>query len=95
MLKSCAGRTTTTGKPFFKCANCDALYHVIKVDAGLKAADRKIMCFTCGSALRAQDGNFAFKYFPLGNPGRGQKSKNPSRSRSPGASDDRLSKRLP
>jgi transcription elongation factor Elf1 len=75
MMKSSAGRATTTSKPFFTCPSCDALYHIVKVEVGLEFSVRGIACRTCGLPLHAREGKFIFKYFLLRNPHRGQKSK--------------------
>jgi hypothetical protein len=75
MVKSSAGRTTTASKPFFKCPNCDALYHIVKVEVGPGFAVRGIACRICGAPVRTREQKFIFKYFLLRNPRRGQQSK--------------------
>jgi hypothetical protein len=50
--------------PAFKCPNCEALYQVVPIEAGL-ANDREITCRTCRGPLRGRDGQFALKYFLL------------------------------
>ena len=52
-------------KPFFKCPNCDALYQVVRVEAGPEISDGEIACRVCGSPLAARDGEFVLKYFLL------------------------------
>jgi transcription elongation factor Elf1 len=47
----------------FTCPNCDALYHVIKVEAGPETDSRGIVCRACGGALAAREGNLILKYF--------------------------------
>jgi hypothetical protein len=64
MMMSNAGRLTATGKPFFRCPNCDALYHIVKAEAGPESADREIMCRACGGPLPGREGKFVMKYFP-------------------------------
>jgi hypothetical protein len=59
--------TTTTQ---FNCVDCDALYHLIKVEAGPETADREINCRACGAPLPARDGQFVLKYFHLQKPSR-------------------------
>jgi DNA-directed RNA polymerase subunit RPC12/RpoP len=51
MLTSNAARNTATPKPFFKCRNCDALYHIVKIEGGSESADREIACRGCGGPL--------------------------------------------
>jgi len=73
MLTSKAARHTATGKPFFKCPNCEALYHIVQVEAG--PVDREITCRACGGPLAGRQGKFVVKYFLLRNAGRVQKWK--------------------
>ena len=54
----------------FNCANCNAVYHLIKVEAGPETVDRKLNCQVCGAPLPARDGQFVLKYFLLRKPGR-------------------------
>jgi hypothetical protein len=49
----------------FTCPNCNALYQVIKVEAGPKTADQEIACGVCGGPLVGRDGKFVLKYFLL------------------------------
>ena len=51
--------------PRFNCANCGALYKVVRVEAPT-AADRDIACLSCGVPLEAREGRFALKYFLVG-----------------------------
>jgi hypothetical protein len=67
-----AARHTATGKPFFKCPNCSALYHIVKVEGGPEAVDREIICRACGAPLQAREGKFVIKYFLLRKAGRSQ-----------------------
>ena len=75
MLVSNAARHTPTAKPFFKCPNCEALYHIVKVKAGPKTADREITCRDCGGPLAGRQGKFVIKYFLLRNAGHGRVQK--------------------
>src|SRR4029077_14637987 len=59
--------TTTTQ---FNCTNCNALYHLIKGEAGPETVDRDLNCVACGAPLPARDGQFVLKYFLLRNPSR-------------------------
>jgi len=49
----------------FACPNCNALYQVVKVEAGPETADREITCLACGSPLTGREGKFVLKYFLL------------------------------
>jgi len=50
--------------PPFKCPNCDALYKVVRVEAG-PAKTREITCRKCGGPLRGREGQHVLKYFLL------------------------------
>ena len=50
MLRGNASRHTAIDKPFFRCPNCDATYHVVKVEVGQESTNREITCRTCGPA---------------------------------------------
>jgi len=51
---------------FFKCQNCDALYQVVRADAGPETTgDGEIARRVCGAPLAARDGEFVLKYFLL------------------------------
>jgi hypothetical protein len=50
----------------FTCPNCDALYQVVKVEAGPETDNREITCRACGGPLMARKGPFVLKYFLLG-----------------------------
>jgi hypothetical protein len=57
--------------PLFKCPNCEALYQVIRVEAGPETTtDRKVPCRACGAPLAARDDEFVLKYFLLRTAGR-------------------------
>ena len=49
----------------FTCPNCNALYQVVKVEAGPKTDDREITCQACGGPLAGREGKFVLKYFFL------------------------------
>ena len=59
---------TTTAQ--FNCTNCNALYHLIQVEAGPETVDRNLNCQACGAPLPARDGQFVLKYFLLRKPSR-------------------------
>ena len=40
----------------FTCPNCNALYQVVKVEAGLKTDDRERWLEACGGALAGREG---------------------------------------
>jgi hypothetical protein len=63
--KSIMHGTTTTQ---FNCANCNALYHLIKVEAASETVERELNCQACGAPLPARDGQFVLKYFLLRKP---------------------------
>jgi predicted RNA-binding Zn-ribbon protein involved in translation (DUF1610 family) len=56
----------------FKCPNCDALYQVIKVEAGPETVNHELTCRACGGPLAGREGNFVLKYFLLRKAGRRQ-----------------------
>ena len=57
----------------FKCPHCDALYQVVKAEAGPETSiDGEIPCRICGGPLAARDGEFVLKYFLLRKAGRQQ-----------------------
>jgi len=49
----------------FTCPNCNALYQIVKVEAGPETDNREITCRACGGPLVAREGNFVLKYFLL------------------------------
>jgi hypothetical protein len=49
----------------FTCPNCNALYQLVKVEAGPDTTDREITCRACSAPLAARDGEFVLKYFLL------------------------------
>jgi hypothetical protein len=51
---------------FFKCPHCNALYEIIKPEAGPETiAAREITCRVCAGPLPARDGKSILKYFLL------------------------------
>jgi predicted Zn finger-like uncharacterized protein len=64
-----------TAKLLFNCPNCNALYHIVKVEAGPETGSREVVCRTCGGPLPAREGKFVVKYFLLRKAGRIQKWK--------------------
>ena len=47
------------------CPNCQALYQIVKVEAGPETIDREPTCRACGGPLAGRDGKFVLKYFLL------------------------------
>jgi hypothetical protein len=68
-----------TGKRTFHCPNCNALYQVVKVEAGPETLNREITCRSCGGPFPNREGKFVIKYFLLRNAARIQKWKRPYR----------------
>jgi hypothetical protein len=62
------------GKPSsFKCPNCQALYQIVKVEAGSESVFKEVPCRVCGAPLAGRDGKFVLKYFLLREATRAQK----------------------
>ncbi len=63
------GRRMAGGSPpsfiSFTCANCQALYHVVKVEAGPETTEAEVTCCACGAPLPGREGKFVLKYFML------------------------------
>ena len=59
----------------FNCAQCNALYQVVKVEAGPETVDHEITCRACSGPLTGRDGKFVLKYFLLRKAARLQKWK--------------------
>jgi predicted Zn finger-like uncharacterized protein len=57
----------------FTCPNCQALYHIVKVERGPETVDRDVTCRSCGAPLPGREGNFVLKYFMLRKAGRVQR----------------------
>ena len=62
-----------TGKPSFNCPHCNALYQVVKVEAGPETINRELTCGACGAPLHGREGKFVLKYFLLRKGGRIQR----------------------
>jgi hypothetical protein len=45
----------------FICPNCQALYDVVKVEAGPETIDRQLTCRSCGGPLPSRDGKCIIK----------------------------------
>jgi hypothetical protein len=52
-------------EPSFNCLHCDALYHVVRGEAGPETVYREITCLACGGSLPEREGEFVLKYFLL------------------------------
>jgi hypothetical protein len=52
----------------FHCPNCNALYRVVKVEAGPETPDAEITCRNCGGSLTSREGNLVLKYFLVRKP---------------------------
>jgi hypothetical protein len=57
------GRASSFGS--FICANCNALYQLVRGDAGPETQNRQITCCNCGAPFPAREGKFVLKYFML------------------------------
>jgi predicted Zn finger-like uncharacterized protein len=59
----------TGGRPpafnSFTCPNCQALYHIVKVEAGPETVFQEVPCRVCGQPLAGREGKFVLKYFLL------------------------------
>jgi predicted Zn finger-like uncharacterized protein len=52
------------GRPAsFNCPHCQALYQVIKAEAGPETVDRAVPCRSCGEPLPSREGDLVLKYF--------------------------------
>jgi hypothetical protein len=49
----------------FTCRNCQALYEIVKVEAGPETDSCEIVCRTCGAPLVGREGMSVLKYFLL------------------------------
>ena len=57
----------------FICPYCNALYQVVKVEAGPETIDRELTCGACGGPLPSREGKLVIKYFMLRKGGRIQR----------------------
>jgi predicted RNA-binding Zn-ribbon protein involved in translation (DUF1610 family) len=64
------GVVSKAGAVHFNCPNCNALYHVVKVEAGSNTVDRQSTCRECGAPLPSRDGKSVCKYLLLREPTR-------------------------
>jgi hypothetical protein len=49
----------------FNCPNCNALYQIVKVEAGPETVDTQITCRVCGAPLPGREDGLVLKYFLL------------------------------
>jgi hypothetical protein len=49
----------------FHCPNCDALYEVVRTEAGPETVHQRIACRVCDGPLPDRDRQFILKYFLL------------------------------
>ena len=47
------------------CSHCNALYQVIRAEAGPETTERDVACRVCGGPLPACEGQLVLKYFLL------------------------------
>ena len=45
--------------------NKEALYHVVKAEAGPETTEAEVTCHACGAPLPGREGTFVLKYFML------------------------------
>ena len=68
-LKAASGRRcdmpAPNSVPLVHCSNCQALYQVVKAEAGPETVDLEIACRVCNGPLTARQGQFVLKYFLL------------------------------
>jgi hypothetical protein len=57
--------TARSAAVHFNCPNCDALYQIVKVEAGLETIDAQVTCRICGAPLPGREGGMVLKYFLL------------------------------
>jgi predicted RNA-binding Zn-ribbon protein involved in translation (DUF1610 family) len=60
-------------KTSFACPNCNALYQVIRQQAGPETVNHEVTCRACGGPLPNREGKFILKYFLLRKSGRIQR----------------------
>jgi predicted RNA-binding Zn-ribbon protein involved in translation (DUF1610 family) len=54
-----------TDRTSFTCPNCNALYQIVRQEAGPETSNRDITCRACGGPLPARDGRSVLKYFVM------------------------------
>jgi hypothetical protein len=57
----------------FTCPNCQALYQIVKVEAGPESVFKDVPCRVCRAPLAGRDDKFVLKYFLLREATRAQK----------------------
>jgi hypothetical protein len=57
----------------FNCPRCNALYHVVKVEAGPETIFADVSCRLCGEPLAGREDQFVLKYFLLRKTSRARK----------------------
>jgi hypothetical protein len=62
-------------RPLFHLPNCDAVYQIVRIEAGPETVDRGLTCRACGRPLPGREGKFVLKYFLLRKSDRTQKWK--------------------
>jgi predicted Zn finger-like uncharacterized protein len=71
------GRNMPGGRPSsfnsFTCPNCEALYYIVKAEAGPETVFQEVPCRVCAAPLVGREGNFVLKYFLLREAARVQK----------------------
>jgi hypothetical protein len=60
-------------KASFVCPTCQALYRLVRQEAGPETVDTKLTCRACGGPLPNREGRFVLKYFLLREGGRQQR----------------------
>ena len=71
MMRSKFG--TRISSALLHCSQCQALYQVVKAEAGPETVDRPIFCLACAGPLIGREGQYIFKYFHLRNATRRKK----------------------
>jgi predicted Zn finger-like uncharacterized protein len=69
-----------SGSFFFTCPHCDALYQIVKSEAGPESVNREVACRSCDAPMPGRDGPFVIKYFHLRNAVRRNRWKKRKRS---------------
>jgi hypothetical protein len=49
----------------FNRPNCNALYQIVKVEAGPETVDREVICRVCAAPFPGREDGFVLKYFLL------------------------------
>jgi hypothetical protein len=70
-------------KVLFHCPNCNALYQIVRIDAGPKINVRQVTCRPCGAPLPSRHGKFVVRYFLLRTSAYKQKWKRPRKKEPP------------